>query len=132
MNQGRHSEAVRAARALHFRHETAGEAAYHDATQDGAFAQVMLGFALQKSGDAGAAMQHLEEASQRFVHLGDLHMASVALTKQADCLRDLGHYDEAVEIYEEAIRIAEKLSDLRQVAVGKTQLGVVRGLQKKY
>ena len=59
-------------------------------------------------------------------------MVSVTLTEQGDCLRAIGRLDEAVEVYQQAIELAEKLDDKRQVAVGKIQLGTARLLQKDY
>jgi tetratricopeptide (TPR) repeat protein len=47
-------------------------------------------------------------------------------------LRNLGRIDEAVEAYNENIRRAEQLGDIRQVAVGKGQLGTVRIIQHQY
>jgi tetratricopeptide (TPR) repeat protein len=59
-------------------------------------------------------------------------MASTCLTEQADCLRDLGRYDAAAAAYEESIRKDEKRGALRDVAVGKGQLGTVRLQQQRY
>jgi len=57
-------------------------------------------------------------------------MANAALIESADCLRDLGRYDEAAAAYEEAIRAYEQLNDPRSVAAGKGQLADVRRRQK--
>jgi len=59
-------------------------------------------------------------------------MASACLTEQGDCLFDLGRYDDAAAAYEEAIRSSEQLGALRDVSVGKGQLGNVRLEQQRY
>nr|WP_295384370.1 tetratricopeptide repeat protein [uncultured Thiodictyon sp.] len=59
-------------------------------------------------------------------------MASVCLTDQGDCLRDLGRFDESAAAYEVAIARAERLGAERQVAVGQNQLGTVRLQQRRY
>jgi tetratricopeptide (TPR) repeat protein len=59
-------------------------------------------------------------------------MISGAITEAADCLRDLGRYDEAESSYEDGIRRDEKLGDRRGAAVGRGQLGTVRLKQKRY
>ena len=48
IEQGRHTEAVRAAQALHSKSDAAGEAAYAGAAYDGAMARVTLGRALRR------------------------------------------------------------------------------------
>lgn len=63
---------------------------------------------------------------------GAEQIASVCLTDQGDCLRDLGRLDEAAATYEKSIRRSEALSDVRQVAVGKVQLGTVRLQQRRH
>jgi tetratricopeptide (TPR) repeat protein len=118
--------------ALHLKSEAAGDAAYDGAPYDSAMAQVMLGRALERSGDAEAALPHLEKSRERFERLKQPGMAGAALIEKADCLTDLGRYDEAAEAYQQAIGIAEELQDPRQVAVGKGQLGDVRLRQKNY
>jgi tetratricopeptide (TPR) repeat protein len=132
MDQGRHSEAVQAAQALHLKFPAAGEAAYDGAAYDGAGAQFMLGRALRMSGDAEAALPHLEKARQRFERLNQPRMAGAALADKADCLTALGRYDEAAETYEQTIRIAEQVEDPRSVAASKHQLATVRLLQNNY
>jgi tetratricopeptide (TPR) repeat protein len=59
-------------------------------------------------------------------------MASVAITDTGDCLFDLGRLNEAAAAYEEGIKRAAKLTDRRQAAVSKFQLGSVRLLQERY
>jgi tetratricopeptide (TPR) repeat protein len=132
MDQGRAAEAVRAAQALHGKAEVAGEAAYEGAAYDGALAQFTLGRALRVSGDAGTALPHLEDARQLFERLEERRMAGVALTDKADCLRDLGRFEEAAGAYEQVIRIDEELQDPRSVAVCKNQLATVRLHQGHY
>jgi tetratricopeptide (TPR) repeat protein len=132
IDQGRLEEAVQAARALNSRCEAAGKAGYEGAAYDGAVAQITLGRALQKSGDAQAAIPHLEQARDRFERLNRSGMAGAALTQKADCLSDLGRYSEAADAYEQAIRIDEEQNDPRSVAVDKAQRATVRRLQKDY
>jgi tetratricopeptide (TPR) repeat protein len=76
----------------------------------------------------------IQEARQRFEALGAAgeHMASVCLTEQGDCLRDLGRLDEAAASYEEMIERSERMEDRRAVAVGKGQLATVRLQQGRY
>lgn len=117
---------------------TAGEEAYPGSAYDIAGAHLQLGRVLGNSGAAEAALPRLAEARRRFQALADAgdtsaeRMASVAITDSADCLRDLGRWDEAAAAYQEAIRRAEKRDDKRSVAVGKGQLGTVRMLQQRY
>ena len=66
--------------------------------------------------------RYLESAHRRFVELNEPRMAAGALTERADCLSDLGRYDEAAEAYQQTIAIAEKQNDPRSVAVNKFQL----------
>ena len=73
-----------------------------------------------------AALPHLDEARRRFDLLKKHRMANLTLGEKADCLLALGHYDEAAEAYEQAIRIDEELQDPRSVAVDKGQLASVR------
>jgi tetratricopeptide (TPR) repeat protein len=130
IEQGRHEEAVQAARSLYEKTQAAGETAYEGAAYDGAVAQITLGRALRKSGSAEEAVIQLEEAQRRFESLGAPGMANTALTDKADCLRDLGRYDEAAEAYQESIRAFGTLGDARAEAAGKFQLGTVRMLQQ--
>jgi tetratricopeptide (TPR) repeat protein len=101
-------------------------------------AHFQLGSVPKKSGAAEEALPLLTEAQQRFQLLADAgntgaeYMASAAITEIADCLRNLGRYDEAAAAYEEGIKRCEKLDDRRGTAVDKGQLGTVRLLQKRY
>jgi tetratricopeptide (TPR) repeat protein len=132
MEQGRRAEAVRAAQALHLKCETAGEAAYEGAAYDGAVAQKTLGRALQESGNAEAALPHLEQARQRFERLNRTRMAGVALAEKANCLMDVGRYDEAVGAYRQVIATMQQAGDARSVASGKGQLATLRLLQGNF
>lgn len=132
IDQGRHTEAVGAAQDLLSKTEAAGEAAYDGAACDCAMAKVTLGRALQMGGSAEAALPHLDAARRRFERLKQHRMANVALSEKADCLTALGHYDEAAEAYEQAIRIDEELKDPRSVAVNTNQLATVRLKQKNH
>jgi tetratricopeptide (TPR) repeat protein len=119
--------------------QAAGEAAYADADYDLAMAFFSLGRVLKEGGGAQQALPLLQEASRRFEAfakkrpgVGGEKMASTCLTEQGDCLRNLGRYDAAASAYEEAIRRDEQRGDLRNVAVGKGQLGTVRLQQQRY
>jgi tetratricopeptide (TPR) repeat protein len=132
IDQGRHREAVEAARSLLEKAQAAGENAYDGAAYDLAVVQVTLGRALKGSGAAEEAVGHLDVARQRFQELGQTRMANVALAEKADCLTDLGRYDDAAEAYAESIEKAEEIHDPRHVAASKNQLATVRMLQKRY
>lgn len=116
----------------------AGEDAYPTASYNIAYTHWQLGGVMQKGGAAEAALSPLAEAQRRFQKLADAGdtnaelMASAAITSTADCLIDLGRWDEAAAAYEEAIARDEKLHSKRNVAVGKGQLGTVRTLQGRY
>jgi hypothetical protein len=84
------------------------------------------------SGAAENALPHLDEARERFQQLESVSMANTALGEKADCLRDLGRYEESAAAYQETIKMDEKHLDLRGSAVGKGQLATVRMLQKNY
>ena len=132
IDEGRRAEAVQAGQSLHLRSEVAGETAYDGAAYDGAMAQITLGRALQMSGEAVAALPHLEMARERFERLHQSRMAAAALTEQADCLTDLGRYDEAAEVYAGVIKRYERLQDSRSAAASKGQLATVRQHQGNY
>ena len=114
------------------------EDAYPESAYNIAMANRLLGYVLKKSGASEPALLYLESARTQFDWLGQdgnksaQRMASVCLTDQGDCLRDLGRLDEAAAAYEERIALAEKLGDLRGAAVGKGQLGTARYSQKQY
>jgi tetratricopeptide (TPR) repeat protein len=132
LDQGRYAEAVRAAHALQSKTDAAGEAAYKGAAYDGAVAQITLGRALTNNGNTVAALPYLDKAREAFERLDAPRMVGVALTEKADCLSDLGRYEQAAEAYQQAITMAEQGNALRQVAVSKGQLANVRYLQKNY
>ncbi len=136
---GRLREAFDGAQQLLQRARAAGGQAYPAADYDLAMACSLLARVLKTAGGAEQALALLDEARRRFEAVARERaskaaegMASVCLTDQGDCLRDLGRLDEAAAAYEESIRRAEQLKDARQVAVGKMQLGTVRLLQCRY
>jgi tetratricopeptide (TPR) repeat protein len=99
-----------------------------------AMAVNLLGKVLFAGGAAGEALSRFREAQQRFGQLGEpgATMAAAVISRQGDCLCDLGRLDEAAQAYEENIKRAEMLQDARQVAVGKGQLATVRMYQGRY
>lgn len=133
LERGDLSSAYKAAQQLLQRCLTTGEG-----VDNIAYAYWQLGRVLKMGGAAEAALSSLTEAQRRFQELTDAgnasaeHMLSVAMVDRADCLRDLGRWDEAATACENAIVRAEKLEDKRQAAVGKTQLGTIRRLQGRY
>jgi tetratricopeptide (TPR) repeat protein len=130
IEEGRHADAVNAAGSLLKAAMAAGEQAYESAAYDLAMAYFGLGRALQLSGAAQDALSYLDEARERFQKL-EASMAADSLIDKADCLRDLGRYDEAARAYEEAIGTAGTLGQ-RTEAAAKFQLGTVRMFQKQY
>lgn len=132
IDQGRYREAVEQGRSLLAKTNAAGDAAYQEAPYDIAMAQWAVGRALQMSGASTEALEHLDEAYQRFQKLGAARMMNVALFEKADCLTDLGRYDEAAALYEKSIRSVEEADDARGVAAGKGQLATLRQFQQRY
>jgi tetratricopeptide (TPR) repeat protein len=136
---GQLREALAEAQQLLQQAQAAGEAAYAEADYDLAAAFFLRGRVLKVGGGAQQALPLLQEAGRRFEAfankrpgMGAARMESACLTEQGDCLRDLGRYDAAAATYEEAIRKDEQRGDLRDVAVGKGQLGTVRLQQQRY
>jgi tetratricopeptide (TPR) repeat protein len=115
-----------------------GETAYFEAPYDSAMAHFNVGRVLKQGGAAEDALGSLVEARRRFQKLVDTgetsaeRMGAVAIMEIGDCLCDLGRLDEAAEAYEESIRSAESINDLRAGAVAKFQLGTVLLLQNRY
>jgi tetratricopeptide (TPR) repeat protein len=115
----------------------AGETAFPEARYDIAEAHLILGQVL-KEGAAEAALAPLAEAQRRYQELADIgnkdaeRMVAVTFTETGDCLRNLGRLEDAAEAYEEQIRRAPSLGDLRGAAVAKGQLGTVWLYQKRY
>ncbi|NEP16055.1 MAG: tetratricopeptide repeat protein, partial [Leptolyngbya sp. SIO4C1] len=134
LQQGQLQAAYEKAKALLAKAQAAGPDAYRGADHNLAMAHVLLGRVLKTGGQAAVALEQFVKAQQLGEALGEHgeHMASAALTEQADCLRALGRLDEAVEKYEEAIELDEDRESFRDVAVGKGQLATVRMLQERY
>ncbi|MGC1721149.1 MAG: tetratricopeptide repeat protein, partial [Isosphaeraceae bacterium] len=138
IDAGRAAEAVPLALRLLAEATAAGEEAYQDAAYDMAICHARLGRALKESGEAPAALGPLDEARARFQLLAEagdrsaVRMVSTCLAVQADALRALGRLDEAAATYEEAIELAQQRGDPRDVAIGRSQLGTVRLLQRRY
>jgi tetratricopeptide (TPR) repeat protein len=123
---------------LHAKSLAAGESAYPDAAYDIAYAHFLLGRVLQMSGAAEAALTPLAEARHRYQQLADTGntyaelMVGATFTETGDCLADLGRLDSAAQAYEETIRRALSLGDVRGAAVAKGQLATVRLMQRRY
>lgn len=139
LESGRSGEALAAAQRLHGLALAAGDAAYDFADYDLAGACFLLGRGLWTAGQAGAALQPLDEARRRFEAVearepgcGAARMAAVAVTERAGALRHLGRLDEAAQGYERAITLGEQRRDEREIAVNKGQLGTVRLLQRRF
>ncbi|UCH97483.1 MAG: tetratricopeptide repeat protein [Candidatus Aminicenantes bacterium] len=115
-----------------------GEGAYPQAPYDTAVAFFLVGRILNLGGAARDALPPTQEAQKRFQALADqgdkdaAGMAAAALTQKGDCLRNLGRLQEAAAAYEEGIELDEKAGRLRDAAVGKGQLGMVRMFQKRF
>ena len=136
---GQLREALAGAQQLLQQAQAAGEAAYAGADYDLAMAFFSLAWVLKTGGGAQQALPLLQEAGRRFEAIANANdnkvaagMASACLTEQGDCLLNLGRYDAAAAAYEEAIRKDEQRGALRDVAVGKGQLGSVRLQQQRY
>ncbi len=132
-------EALAGAQQLLQQAQAAGEAAYAGADYDLAGAFFLLGRVLNTGGGAQQALPLLQEAGRRLEAIANANnskvaagMASVCLTEQGNCLLNLGRYVDAAAAYEEAIRRDEPRGALRNVAVGKLQLGTVRLQQELY
>ncbi|MFQ4136886.1 tetratricopeptide repeat protein [Nodosilinea sp. PGN35] len=134
LEQGQLQAAHTQAQALLAKAQAVGPAAYQGADYDLAMATNLLGQVFFAAGQADEALELFATAQHQFEALGEPgeSMAAVVLAREADCLRALGRLDEAAAKYEEKIQRAEKLEDLRQVAVGKGNLAMVRMLQGRY
>ncbi len=136
--QGQLAQALAAAEQLLQHCLTAGEGAYKGATYDIAIAHAHFGKVLGLNGAAEEALLQLGEARRRFQALAEeghpkgARMAGVMLAETADCLRDLGHLDEAAAAYLEVINHSEQIGDWRETALEKSQLGFIRRQQRRY
>jgi tetratricopeptide (TPR) repeat protein len=136
---GRLREALVGAQQLLQRARTAGEQTYPEADYDLALACFRLARVLQTTGGSEQALVLSDEARQRFEALAKddgnrsaERMAAVCFAEQGECLLFLGRLDEAASAYKESIHRAELLADIRQVAVGKVQIGSIRSTQRRY
>jgi tetratricopeptide (TPR) repeat protein len=136
---GQLREALAGAQQMLQQAQAAGEEAYAGAEYDLAVAFFLRGRVLRRGGGAQQALPLLQEASRRFEATANANnnkaapgMASGCHMEQGICLLDLGRYDAAAAAYEESIRKDEKRGALRDVAVGKGQLGTVRLQQQRY
>ncbi len=132
-------EALDGAQELLRRARAAGEKAYPGADYDLAMACFLLARVLKTAGGSEQALPLLDEAQEGFKAVerdrpsrGGEGMAGICFAERGDCLLYLGQLDEAAAAYEESIRSAEKLGDVRQVAAVKGQLGTVCMYQRRY
>jgi RNA polymerase sigma factor (sigma-70 family) len=131
LDAGRAGEAARLAETVLSALEALPGGAFPELGYDRAVVRAYLGRCLQLSGASEPALAAIERARGDFEALargGDqdaVRMASVALTEAADCLQDLGRYDEAAATYREAIQRDRARGAERDVAVGEFQLGAV-------
>ena len=136
---GQLREAFAGAQQLWQQAQAAGESAYPDADYDLAMAFKVLADVLTHASRSAQALPLLVQARQRFEAVeqrepgrGAARMASVCWTEQGDCFLRLGQLGEAATAYETAIALAEKSDAVRDIAVGKGNLGTVRLLQRRY
>ncbi|MCP4647184.1 MAG: hypothetical protein GY852_05515, partial [bacterium] len=125
-------QALQEAQALLDKSLQAGIQAYPGADYDIAVAFILLGRVLKKGGASEQAIKPISEAQRRFQAIADqgntsaARMASACFTEQGSCLFDLGRLNEAAEAYEEGIKLGEERDAVRDIAVGKLNLGTVR------
>jgi tetratricopeptide (TPR) repeat protein len=136
---GKIRAALEEAQQLLQRAQAAGEQAYPSADYDVAMAVNLLGQVLHDAGRPEQALPLFNDARQRFESIAEAQaneaaesMVSACVSRQGDCLRDLGRLDDAAKAYEEGIRREEQRGADRGVAMGKGQLGAVRLLQRRY
>lgn len=138
LNQNELQSARTAAQQLLQRCIKAGEKAYQGANYDIALASLVLGTVLKQNGAPEAALQPLHEAQQRFQNLVDADydrvksMVSVTMTEIGNCLTEIGQLEAAAITYQEAIQLAEKLNDVKSVAVRTGQIATIRMHQNRY
>lgn len=129
-------EALDGALKLHWRTKNA-EQVYSLSDYDLAAACWLLGRVLINTGGSERALPLLNEAQQRFEAIAAQQveaesMAAKCFLEVGECLVRLGQFDEAVASYEEGVRRCEQLDDDRSVALGKGEIGSIRGLQRRY
>ncbi len=134
LGQGDLQQAYQKAQQLLQQAEKAGETAYTGADYDLAMATGSLGKVLKMTGATTEALPYLQQAQQHFEALGELgeRMASTCLTRQADCLQVMGQLEQAITVYQQAIKLDKKRGSDRDVAVGESQLATVYKDQKDY
>jgi tetratricopeptide (TPR) repeat protein len=134
LDAGQLQPAYEKAQALLEKSKALGPKAYDGADFGLAMATNLLGQVLNAAGQAAPALDLLIEAQRLFEVLGEQgeRMGAVVLTRQADCLTDLGRLDEAIETYKEQIKRSEKQADFRSAAAGKAQLANVLRIQEKH
>ncbi|HRI70332.1 MAG TPA: tetratricopeptide repeat protein [Polyangium sp.] len=112
--------------------------AYPGARYDLALAGIRLGRIWQVNRKADVALSYLKKAGQRFAALaalGDQHAARmeyVAITEQGHVLLGLGQTDAAASKYEDAIARAASSISVRDRAVQRTHIAMLRLQQRRF
>ncbi|MCP4353864.1 MAG: tetratricopeptide repeat protein [Desulfobacterales bacterium] len=109
----------------------------YDGTYDRALTLFRLGRCLKSQGRAVEAETEYRRALDVLAGMdqndkGVRRQTGVVHTDLADTLRNQGHYSEAKEQYEAALKIDESLGDKRGAAVDLGQLGTLAMLQRDY
>jgi len=128
INVGNYAAAVTSAEHLARRCLTEGENAYPNAAYHIAMAHLVLGQSLKRSRKTDAAIVALIEAERRFEVLDKLGLVGAArmivgtMTERADCLMDLGRFDDSARLYQTVLDWCDRNDDPRQSAVAMGQL----------
>jgi len=132
-------EAVCGARQLLNRVRRAGEDAYAGADFDLAMACHRLASLLHRAGGVEEAFPLLEEAFDRFQSIelerpggGSARMVAVTKAARAECLVEMGQFDQAAAAYEDAKESFEKNGATRDVIVAQVQLGSLHLRRRHY
>ena len=122
------------AEALLSKMNSIGVAAYEGADYDIATAHRLLGLVLQKKNQAAAALELFTISQRMFEDLGErgATMAVSSLGERASCLKDLGHLDAAVDVYEQVIAQEESLDNPRDVVISRAHIADIQTKQGKY
>jgi predicted ATPase len=97
-----------------------------------AYAEMLLGNAATGEDDYETAERLTASAEARFRELGDDYYARLAAGNRAYDLQELGHFNEAAELLEDAVRGAQAAGDERNEGGAVGQLGQVRIMQGRF